>query len=297
MEILKQENRHILVVQLLVEYSHVADLLDGTKLGSYDPIYTMKALQSTFTEYYGSMIHQQADGVTCAILLNSYVALLDATDPTGRTGEMCRKFADAYRIRLRSLDASKWLVKANLMSFFDCRNYSIFSLLHEDLSDVEILCDTDKDSGLVKGHVFVHYLGDEVELIGIQTDLYHTISGAKLGFSTKAFDHVLKGLKPEVKYVYAVAWRTVSDILVKKYGFETIQVGSRGKLDDIYVHTNKDGRVLYSASEHSDFHPPSPEVNEVISRFGAFIYQEYMEPCEPSCYIFTYKKIKSGYRE
>jgi hypothetical protein len=283
--------RHILFTQLLVEYAHVADLLASSGTSFFIPDYSMRYLQKAFSTYHGSMTYQQADSVICRVMINSYVALLDAKDQTGKTGMMCRKFVDEYRTQLNSIDAKKWLTSDNLMAFFDSRNYSIYALLHEnqdademDGSRTEVICDIDHKSGLVKGHVFVHYNLDTVELIGIQTDLYHSISGERLGFSSKAFDHILKGLDNTVRYVYAVAWRTISEILVKKYGFQTLQYDA---INDMYIHSTGSGSTRYEPPGGT--RPPPSELVDIINLFNDYIYEEYVTACSPSCYIFTYR--------
>lgn len=291
--------RHILIVQLLVEYAHVADLLSsasasGSIFDDYIPDHSMRYLQSVFSTYYGSMTQQQADSTICRIMINTYVALLDAKDQSGKTGMMCRKFVDEYRNQLNSIDAKQWLTSDNLMAFFDSRNYSIYALLYENTNEqeaeygsrTEVICDIDHKSGLVKGHVFVHYNLDTVELIGIQTDLYHSISGERLGFSSKAFDHIINGLDGKVRYVYAVAWRTISEILVKKYGFQTLQYDA---MNDMYIHSTGSGSVRYEPPGDGATHPPPPELVVVVNLFNDYIYDEYVTACSPSCYIFTYR--------
>jgi hypothetical protein len=288
-KILDSDHRHILVCQLLAEYIYVTEIM-----AIYESLpdlyidYDYAGITSLFTDYISPALQPIADSRACRSILYSYTAMLEDS-----IKDKCTQFLDAYRSLLQGVRPRQVkdfiLDKGKLWSFFDCRNYSLYALLHPHKS-VEtrepIVIYSAGEHDMITGHIFIHDFDTSMELIGIQTDLYHNLVGQRLGFSRDAFDYVLTTLLPnypDVIYVYAVAWKVISDILVTKYGFSTMT-------HDTYQHTfqltGPDGNT-----ETFDKRSRDMRHRLLIHDFQSNAHERRIELCNPSCYILTLKIV------
>lgn len=173
-------------------------------------------------------------------------------------------------------------------TFYDSRNYSISILLNILLGEYNnwkqppILIYEQNKNSIIEGHMFILYHPEiaSLEAIGIQLSLKllanNICNGIKTGLSIKLFNYVMNQIVPIFKsanYLYAFAWKIMSNILVQKFNFNTlIQKNFGGYLiDDKNIDIEKIDVNSYEYGLIRDFKEKATFENDL--------------------YIFTVKKI------
>lgn len=125
------------------------------------------------------------------------------------------------------------LDKIDKLSFYDSRNYSIYALYQHYIQDdanirLYYVIEENKENAHYMGHVFVikekEDIGYNLQFIGIQQSLLLFMQAVcekkKFGISYKLFNEIENTESfRDAKIIYAYAYKVISDILVKKYGF------------------------------------------------------------------------------
>ena len=139
-------------------------------------------------------------------------------------------------------------------SFYDSRNYSITLMFNTLLGTYDydeqpptLVYSINKNS-IIDGHIFIlnHHIEGCLEAISIQSSLKMLISNTcyneKTGISTQIFAYVFSNVIPLFKsahYIYAYAWKQMSEILVSKYCFNTFTFNRKFQPETFYIN-NKD---------------------------------------------------------
>jgi hypothetical protein len=275
--IYSKENEQIflsLLLQLLVEYSTMFEIIKKNKQNPFS------ALNNHLTSNYNQTINNEessSDNNFLSILkfLNytdqSINTLLNTKEQIDDTIKIISDYCNGdiiCRIKLYKKELLNNLLdlvcvekinddKNNEMiySFYDSRNYSISVMLnillgkYNDLNQPPILIYKLNQIGLIEGHVFILYHHEiaSLEAISIQTSLKllldNLCDNVKAGLSVKLFNYVINQIVPIFKsanYLYAYAWKIMSDILVAKFNFNTIEKKNFGGylIDGIDVNYN-----------------------------------------------------------
>ena len=167
---------------------------------------------------------------------------------------------DMYKKELETnifdTECNKMISDNTIKSFYDSRNYSISLMLNTLLGKYDkwkqppiMVYKIGKD-GIVEGHIFIlyHYENGCLEAISIQTSLkllvLNVCKNVKTGISIKLFNYIMETILPIFKsanYIYAFAWKIMSNILVKKFNFSTFtNENFRGYfINDVHIDINK----------------------------------------------------------
>jgi hypothetical protein len=237
-----------------------------------------------FNTYDSQMVKPITTSYKCKMLIKAYISLLNED-----IRQDCLAFLDMYNNMLADIDDDHLDTffgdEGKIMSFFDCRNYSLYALLRpEDDHPIQIIY-SDNKFGIITGHLFIHQLQDKLELISIQVDLYDSIVETKLGFSRYAFDYVFREIiptLPDITYVYAVAWRTISNILVKNYGFSTL---TYDPMSELFTLTDKSNTISFHKNTKNLLH------RVLLRDLEDAIHDNQTGFCDPTCYILTFIMI------
>lgn len=141
--------------------------------------------------------------------------------------------------------------KNNPLSFWDSRNYSITMCLnyinfYNVISNSEqYILIYDQTKNYFSSHIFNIYYpsNNTIEAISVQISLNDHLKSlcmdVSAGLSLKLFDYILNFIIPlkKPKYIYAYAWKTMSEILVTKMGFNTLTSSNDEK--EKYVITSR----------------------------------------------------------
>lgn len=283
-KILDKLHENILICQLLTEYVfityHMCNLMSITDL--YDDT-SLAGVCSLFTDYVSPAIEPIASAGACVSLLNAYMALLPP-----RNKRRCDEAMVRYRDTLHHISTSVVndfiLDNGKRNSFYDCRNYSLYALLHPAEAPKPTILYSENDD-IIEGHIFVYEYDSSMELIGIQTDLYHNLIPTKLGFATAAFNYVIDVILPQkdILYIYAAAWRVISNILVNKYGFSTLTYDPDREL---YELTDSEGISVRFGKKTKNF-----KHRALFNDFKTLAHERNVGLCDPSCYTLTLKII------
>jgi hypothetical protein len=173
-------------------------------------------------------------------------------------------------------------------SFYDSRNYSIGVMLNTLLGKYDkwkqppVMIYKVDSNGIIEGHVFIlyHYEVACLEAISIQTSLKLLVNNicnsVKTGISVKLFNYIMETIIPmfqSANYIYAFAWKNMSNILVKKFNFSTF--------------TNKDWNGYFIDDIHID-------INKIdVNSYEYNLIRDLMDKAtnSNSTYVFTVKKI------
>lgn len=154
-----------------------------------------------------------------------------------------KKFIQIYKYKILKSPKCDKLDKLDLVSFYDARNYSIYQLYTSYTSNFEDIrlyyLRKNKENNHYMAHIFVLkeyeiYYGKEydnqgykLQFIGIQQSLLLLMetncNETSFGISKKLFNVIKEtcGFK-EANTAYAYAYKTISYVLVKYYGFKAI---------------------------------------------------------------------------
>jgi hypothetical protein len=184
---------------------------------------------------------------------------------------------------------------SSINSFYDSRNYSIMVLfrtllgLYDDEYYPPILVHI-TDNGIIIGHIFIHYINRPglacLEAVSIQSSL-RTLIGSlcyneKRGISRELFEYVntsIVPLFPYVTYIYAYAWKVMSDILKKDFAFITLTY------DSVHGRNTKTFKINNIPIDIRTINQQSTDYQ---------IYHNFKDDATLSgdLYIFTIKKIE-----
>lgn len=184
---------------------------------------------------------------------------------------------------------------SSINSFYDSRNYSIMVLfrtllgLYDDEYYPPILVHI-TDNGIIIGHIFIHSINRHgfecLEAVSIQSSLTTLIGSLcydeKRGIASDLFTYVnttIIPLFPAATYIYAYAWKVMSDILKKKFDFKTLT------FDSVYNRCTKTFKINNIPIDIRTINQQSTDYQ---------IYHYFKDAATPSgdLYIFTIKKIE-----
>jgi hypothetical protein len=207
----------------------------------------------------------------------------------------CKKYIEELFCNEQSIDQMCSLVDLK-KSFYDSRNYSInvmFNILlgtYDNYKQPPILVYILNDDGIFDGHIFIqnHYTEGCLEAISIQSSLKILVdskcNNKKYGISTKLFDYVFCNIITMFKnsvYIYAYAWKIMSDILVKKYNFNTFTFIKHG--DNYFYYVNNKNVITNNVTNEN--------INVNSIEYGIIRDLKHKASLINGVYVFTVKKI------
>ena len=291
-----------LLLQLLVEYemiynfdsNEVGDIHSQNEVGNdhiqnelanIDFIPLMKFIEYDSETSILPVVNSKEEINNSINLVSSYL--------NDKTCNICKKYKKQLYSNLINEKCKKNIDNIK-NQFYDSRNYSISLILNALLGEYDswkqppLLIYLENEDGIIDAHVFLIYYFDEawLEAISIQTSLKILVENIcdkkKYGLSTVLFDYIFNNIIKQfesVQYIYAYAWPIMSNILVKKYNFNTL------KYSDYY--SGNEEKVYYINDKLVNINDMDTKKIE----YGLIRDLKKKALSHNSNYVFTVKKI------